>query len=704
PQSLFEELRQSFDRKVPAVLTKVDDWIFTHQFAYETLTQHFRTPNLKGFGAEEFPLGIVAAGAILYYARENFQNDLSHVQKLSVISADAFMILDATTRRNLEITQSLSREGQEGTLLSVLDHTLTPMGGRLLRHFITHPLIRLEPIRQRLERVEAFVHNGELRTTLRGYLEQMIDLERVLARISTGRASPRDLVMLKNALKLIGPIREALHQAEAPALKAYAENLEDVEAVIDLIERAIVESPPQTLTEGGIIREGYHEELDELRRISREGKNWIVELQEKEREKTGIPSLKIGYNKVFGYYFEVTKVHQEKVPDYFIRKQTLVNAERYITPELKEFEEKVLGAEEKIASLEYELFQQVRQEVAGWGSAIQRNARLIAELDCFGALAQAAVLYGYVKPEVDEGEEIHIKGGRHPVVERLLPPDKPFIENDTHLDNRDTQIMIITGPNMSGKSTYLRQVGLIVLLAQIGSFVPAESARIGLVDRIFTRVGASDNLAFGESTFMVEMLETANILNNATPRSLILLDEIGRGTSTFDGLSIAWAVTEYLHHNKRVAAKTLFATHYHELTELAMLYPRVKNFRVAVKEYEDHVVFLHKIEPGGMDNSYGIYVAQMAGLPSRVVERAREVLRNLEANELTPSRTPRLARRRGGSKVDPHQLSLFEAPKPSPVEEELRKVDINRLTPIEALLKLRELKEMVSTDVRKEER
>jgi DNA mismatch repair protein MutS len=375
-----------------------------------------------------------------------------------------------------------------------------------------------------------------------------------------------------------------------------------------------------------------------------------------------------------------------------------VNAERYITPDLKEFEEKVLGAEEKMASLEYELFQQIRQQVAGWGTAIQNNARLIAELDCLTAFAHAATLYRYVKPEIDEGEEISIENGRHPVVEQLLPPDEPFIENNIRLTNNDTQIMVITGPNMSGKSTYLRQVGLIVLLTQIGSFVPAESAKIGLVDRIFTRVGASDNLAFGESTFMVEMLEAANILNNATPKSLILLDEIGRGTSTFDGLSIAWAITEFLHHNKKIAAKTLFATHYHELTELAMLYPRVKNFRVAVKEYEDHVVFLRKIEPGGMDNSYGIYVAQMAGLPDTIVNRAREVLHNLEANELTPNKTPKLAQHRAGSPVNKNQLSFFDTLKPSPVEEELRKTDLNTLTPIDALLKLRDLKEMLSGD------
>ncbi len=692
PQNLFDQLQQSFEKKISAVFTRLEDWIFTYNFAYETLTSHFNTPNLKGFGAENYPAGIICAGAILHYCRENYQNDLQHIGKLSVISPNDFMILDSTTRRNLEITQSLSGDGKEGTLLAVLDYTITPMGGRLLRHLIIHPLISVERIQKRLDRVEVFYKYPELRNSLRSFLENISDLERLLARIATGRATPRDLRTLKYALSYVKPVQGLLAESAHPPLDYYQQNLQSVEEVVALIEDAIIENPPQTITEGGIIKEGHSQELDELRHISSEGKSWIVNLQKKEREATGIPSLKIGYNKVFGYYFEVTKTHQNKVPDYFIRKQTLVNAERYITPELKEFEDKILGAEEKMASLEYELFQKIRQEVAAWGETIQKNARLIAELDCLSALAEAAALHGYVKPEIDEGDEITVTGGRHPVVEQLLPPDKPFIENDTHIDNTDTQVMVITGPNMSGKSTYLRQLGLIVLLAQIGSFIPAQSATIGIVDRIFTRVGASDNLAFGESTFMVEMLETANILNNATPKSLLLLDEIGRGTSTFDGLSIAWAVTEFLHHQNKIAAKTLFATHYHELTELAMLYPRIKNFRVAVKEYEDHVVFLHKIEPGGMDNSYGIYVAQMAGLPSRVVERAREVLHNLEANELNPNKVPRLARRRSGSEVDKNQLSLFDVAKPSEVEEELKKIDIDNITPIDALLKLRELK------------
>lgn len=691
--SMLEQIQQSFDRQINAIFSRMDDWIFTYKFAYDTLTSHFRTTNLKGFGAESFKLGIVAAGAILHYTKENFQSNPVHVQKLSVISSDDFMILDPSTRRNLEILNPIIGQEREGTLLSILDHSITPMGGRMFKQLITHPLVALDRIQERLDRVDTFFQDRELRNSVRENFENISDLERLLGRMATGRASPRDMVTLKNALTFIEPVRAEIRASGHNSLAFYGECLEDVDEVVQLINTAIADNPPQNITEGGIIRDGYNADLDELREISREGKSWIVNLQNQEREKTAIPTLKIGFNKVFGYYFEVTRTHQDKVPEYFIRKQTLVNAERYITPELKEFEEKVLGAEEKMAELEYALFQEIREAVAGWGAVIQNNARLIAELDCLAALAHVAVLYKYVKPTIDDGHEVRITDGRHPVVEQLLPHDEPFIENDISLSNADTQIMVITGPNMSGKSTYLRQVGLIVFLAQIGSYVPAASAHVGIVDRIFTRVGASDNLAFGESTFMVEMLEAANILNNASPKSLILLDEVGRGTSTFDGLSIAWAMTEYLHHNKKIAAKTLFATHYHELTELAMLYPRIKNYRVAVQEHEDHVVFLRKIEEGGMDNSYGIYVAQMAGLPSPVVERAREVLRNLEANELTPNDTSRLGKRQGGRNVDQNQLSLFDARQPSEIEEALKKLDLNTLTPIEALLKLQELKE-----------
>lgn len=698
PQRLVEPLRPSIDKHLGVVITAMEDWLFHPDFATETLQQHFRQfgqVSLKGFDPDGHTLGRVAAGAVLYYTKENFQDDLRHVTSLSVVAAGDYMVLDSATRRNLEITHPILGQSKEGTLLSVLDHTVTPMGGRYLRQVVVHPLVSLKPINERLERVDALAGDEGLREDLRESMSRIADLERLLGRISTGRASPRDLVTLRNALGHIAPISERLSGNDAPALERYRSELGGVGEVVTLIDTAISETPPVTMGEGGIIRDGFNADLDELRAISREGKDWIVNLQAEEREKTGISSLKVGFNKVFGYYFEVTRAHQSKVPDYFIRKQTLVNAERYITPELKEFEEKVLGAEDRMAELEYRLFQEVREGVAAHGAVIRHNARLIAELDCFAGLADVAVRNRFVKPVVDDGAEIRIEGGRHPVVEQLLPPDEPFIDNDTHLDNGDTQIMLITGPNMSGKSTYLRQVGLIVLMAQIGSFVPAEAARVGLVDRIFTRVGASDNLAFGESTFMVEMLEAANILNNATARSLILLDEVGRGTSTYDGLSIAWAITEYLHIQKRVAAKTLFATHYHELTELADQFPRIRNFRVGVREYDDHVVFLHKIEAGAMSNSYGIYVAQMAGLPGEVIERAREVLRNLEASEVTPERTSRLGQRGGGGV---NQLTLFEPPKPSRVEAEVRTLDLNRLTPIDALLKLRELKDLLDGD------
>ena len=698
PSGWKEEIQKVLGKQNNALISTLDDWIFSHTFGYETLTGHFKVSSLKGFGADEFPRGVVAAGAVLHYLKENYQNQLEHIRRISVISPGDFMILDATTRRNLEITAPIIGAGKEGTLISILDATMTPMGSRLLKQWITHPLINFEKIKLRHSLVDSFFALPALRNETRELLENIGDMERLLGRISTGRANGRDMAALRNSLSYLQPIQKLLSEKPDTPLYGYSQKLKNTEDILELLQRAIVDSPPATITEGNVIRENYDTDLDELRAISRDGKTWIVELQNREREKSGIPSLKIGYNKVFGYYFEVTRTHLDKVPDYFIRKQTLVNAERYITPDLKELEEKVLGAEEKISALEYELFQKVREAVTARGEDIQWNSRIIAELDCFANLAHLAQKYHYIRPEMTEGTVLKIEGGRHPVVERLLPPDESFVENDIRLDNEKKQIIVLTGPNMSGKSTYLRQTGLIVLMAQIGSFVPARTAEIGLVDRIFTRVGASDNLAFGESTFMVEMLETANILHNATPASLILLDEIGRGTSTYDGLSIAWAVTEYLHNEKSVAAKTLFATHYHELTELAMIYPRIHNFQVVVKEYEDHVVFMRKIAPGGMDNSYGIYVAQMAGLPQAVVARAREVLHNLESNELSPNNEPKLARRSPGMGTDKRQLNLFETAPPSPVEEALKKVDINRLTPLEALVKLNELRDMIQAN------
>jgi DNA mismatch repair protein MutS len=696
PASDYDNFISLFKSRLTGIITKMEDWVFNRDYAYRALIDHFRTPNLKGFGIEDQHLGIISAGVVLSYIKENYQSKISHVSKISLISLDDFMILDNTTRRNLEITSTLFGGGTEGTLISILDDTCTPMGGRLLKRWIMHPLIRLPLIRERLNKVDAFYQQNELRQKIRTILKDFSDLERLLSRVSTGRATPRDLIALKNSLLLIQPIRDLLLTQSEEILKEYSTNLQNLDDLIRLLESSIDDSPPINLKDGGIIKQGFHQQLDELRHISRDGKNSLAEIQNKEKEKSQITSLKLGYNKVFGYYFEVTKTHQHKIPEYFIRKQTLVNAERYITPELKEFEEKILGAEEKIIELEYEIFQDIRSQVEEFGKAIKQNAELVAEIDCLADFAEIAGKNKYAKPEMDESTVIQIRAGRHPVVEQLLAADEPFIENDTEMDNKTTQIMVLTGPNMAGKSTYLRQVGLICLMAQIGSFVPAEQASLGIVDRIFTRVGASDNLAFGESTFLVEMLETANILNNATPKSLIILDEIGRGTSTYDGLSIAWAVTEFLHNNKNVAAKTLFATHYHELTELEVLYPRIKNYRVTVQEIEDQVIFLRKIESGGVDNSYGIHVAQMAGIPQEVVERAKEVLHNLEANEISPNRTPKIAGRRPGSSVDRNQLNLLDLVRQSPIEKELEKVEIDRLTPLQALIKLNELKEMVN--------
>ena len=696
PASDYDNFISLFKSRLTGIITKMEDWVFNRDYAYRALIDHFRTPNLKGFGIENQHLGIISAGVVLSYIKENYQSKISHVSKISLISLDDFMILDNTTRRNLEITSTLFGGGTEGTLISILDDTCTPMGGRLLKRWIMHPLIRLPLIRERLNKVDAFYQQNELRQKIRTILKDFSDLERLLSRVSTGRATPRDLIALKNSLLLIQPIRDLLLAQPEKILKEYSTNLQNLDGLIRLLESSIDDSPPINLKDGGIIKQGFHQQLDELRHISRDGKNSLAEIQNKEKEKSQITSLKLGYNKVFGYYFEVTKTHQHKIPEYFIRKQTLVNAERYITPELKEFEEKILGAEEKIIELEYEIFQDIRSQVEEFGKAIKQNAELVAEIDCLADFAEIAGKNKYAKPEMDESTVIQIRAGRHPVVEQLLAADEPFIENDTEMDNNTTQIMVLTGPNMAGKSTYLRQVGLICLMAQIGSFVPAEQASLGIVDRIFTRVGASDNLAFGESTFLVEMLETANILNNATPKSLIILDEIGRGTSTYDGLSIAWAVTEFLHNNKNVAAKTLFATHYHELTELEVLYPRIKNYRVTVQEIEDQVIFLRKIETGGVDNSYGIHVAQMAGIPQEVVERAKEVLHNLEANEISPNRTPKIAGRRPGSSVDRNQLNLLDLVRQSPIEKELEKVEIDRLTPLQALIKLNELKEMVN--------
>ncbi len=687
------EFFRSHVRNIPNfTITRLEDWLFSRQYAYETLIEHFKTASLKGFGIDSLTAGISAAGAALHYLKENKKNELEHLNRIRLYNPGEFMILDPATLRNLEILETLSNGGREGSLFAVIDRTVTPMGGRLLRQWVQNPLRNVEKIQSRLDAVEDFVKHGKIRTRLHESLKKIADLERLVSRASTHRANARDLVSIRFSLEAIPDLQETIAPLEAALLVEIRESLDPLEELSGEIASALEDDPPLSITDGGIIRKGYHSELDELREISSSGKKWIANLQSVERERTGIPSLKIGYNKVFGYYIEVTKPHLSKVPDTYIRKQTLVNAERFITPELKEYEEKILGAQEKMASLEYELFDALRVKVARQASKIQKNAHLIAQLDTLLSLAVVAESQKYVKPKINDSDRIVIKNGRHPVVETLLPVGETFIPNDTDLSNTEKQILVITGPNMAGKSTYIRQVGLIVLLAQMGSFVPADSAEIGLVDRIFTRVGASDNLAGGESTFLVEMNEMANILNNATEKSLLLLDEIGRGTSTFDGLSIAWSVVEYLHNTPRVAAKTLFATHYHELTELELILPRVKNYNVSVKEWGDKIIFLRKIVPGGSDQSYGIQVARLAGLPREVISRAKEVLSNLEADVLTPNKIPKLARHRKMQPARVTQLSLFEPPD-GELRKKLEQIDVNNLTPLEALLKLNELKQ-----------
>lgn len=675
--------------------TAREDWIFSRDYGYEILTDHFKTTSLKGFGCEDLDAGIAAAGAILNYLKENQKNELSHVTQLRRRYNSDYMTVDPTTQKNLELVQSLSQRDNRGTLISVIDQTKSAMGGRRLVNWLLNPLNQEQAIKLRLEAVEEFFKDDRTRTELRELLSKTGDLERLISKITTGRANARDLIALKSAVRLIPEFRSKLEIAESEYTTRIRGNLHELKDIIDEIDKAIVDDPPLATSEGGLIRRGYNSELDHLREIAYSGKDWIARLQQTERVRTGIPSLKVSYNKVFGYYLEVTKPHLAKVPEDYIRKQTLVNAERFITPQLKEYEEQVLGAEEKIVSLEYELFDQVRQLVSRKVKEIQQNAMLLGELDCLLNFAQIARDNNYCKPIIITDDEIVIKEGRHPVVEKLLPAGESFVPNDVYLNNSSDQISIITGPNMAGKSTYLRQVGLIVLMAQIGSFVPATSAKIGMVDKIFTRVGASDNLAGGESTFLMEMNETANILNNATPKSLILLDEIGRGTSTFDGLSIAWSVTEYLHNSSKVAAKTLFATHYHELTELALIFPRVKNYNVAVKEWGDKIIFIRKIVPGGCDHSYGIQVAQLAGLPPKVIERAKEVLLNLEADELTPNDEPRLARHHNSRQKESLPQLDFFAEQERQLRDELMKMDINTMTPIEALNKLNALKKII---------
>ncbi|MFW6157530.1 MAG: DNA mismatch repair protein MutS, partial [Balneolaceae bacterium] len=619
--------------------------------------------------------------------------------------------LDRSTKRNLELTASMQEGGSEGTLISILDETCTALGGRLLRKWVMRPLKRKNAITRRLNAVEALYVNHEVRENVREELEQVGDLERLISRICVGRTNARDLMQLKRSLAQIPRVKMQFGNLDEPLLQDIRERLRLLVDVQERIEKAIVEDPPASVRDGDMINDGFSEELDELRDVARNGKEYIAKIKNELSQETGISSLKIGYNKVYGYYIEVTNTHKDKVPDHFIRKQTLVNSERYITPELKEVEEKILSSEERSKTLEYELFEELRLYVAEFADEIQQIAGAVAEIDCLQSMAEIAFRNNYSKPTIADDSVIDIRKGRHPVVEKTLPPGEPFIPNDIHLDNETEQVLIITGPNMAGKSIILRQTGLIVLLAQVGSFVPAEEAHIGLVDKIFTRVGASDNLAAGESTFLVEMNEAANILNNATQHSLILLDEVGRGTSTFDGLSIAWALAEYLHNQPSVAAKTLFATHYHELNELESMYERVANYNVQVKEHDGKVIFLRKLVRGGADHSYGIQVADMAGLPSIVIERAREILKNLESHSLDitdengtleeGAKKKKAAAKKTAKKMDrqpeQNQFSLFQTqldPKVETLMNKLEACDPNRMTPVESLLLLTELKKL----------
>lgn len=675
-----------------ARVTKVDEWIFSYEYAEELLLNQFQTKTLKGFGVEEMNKAVIASGVIMNYLKETQKAHLTHINKLSLFNPTDYMLLDFSTKRNLEITFTMQEGEREGSLISILDRTETPMGGRLLKRWISAPLRKLEAITKRLEAVDELYKNRKLRENLLNELKEVGDLERLISKVCTGKVNPRELVYIKGSLKKMPLIKQLIESSSSGTLLEISNRIKDLEHLVEKIEFSISDNPPITILDGNVIRAGFNAELDELRNLSLNAKNWIANLQRTERERANIPSLKVSYNRVFGYYIEISNTHRDKIPDNYVRKQTLVNSERYVTPELKEYEDKVLNAEENIAKLEYNLFDEVRVFVSAEAEAIQENARLIAMLDCFVSFAHCAEAYNYVKPQLDNSDILEITEGRHPTVEMMLPSGEKFTANNCDMKCDDTQIIMLTGPNMAGKSVYLRQTGLIVLLAQIGSFVPAKEAKIGLVDKIYTRVGASDNISAGESTFLVEMQEAANILNNATEKSLILLDEIGRGTSTFDGISIAWAITEYLHENPAVAAKTLFATHYHELNEMASLFPRIKNFKVEVREYDDKVIFLHKVTPGGADHSYGIQVGQMAGLPLTVTSRAKEILENLESKELTPYEVKRA--KIAKLKRDEMQISMFEF-KDDAIRKEISDISLNNITPLDALNKLNELKRKV---------
>lgn len=675
------------------VVSSLDSHYFSDDSCRKVLKEHFHVSTLDGLGLADYDAGVIAAGAVMEYLYETQKNSLAHIVTITPYTTGQFMIIDTSTRRNLELVETLREKQRRGSLLWVLDKTKTAMGARLMRTMIEQPLIRKEQIIERQNAIEELNMSYISREEIREYLGPVYDLERLIGRITYKSANPRDLIAFRNSLKMLPFIRDILKEFHSAVLKEIHEDMDPLQDLYDLIERAIVEEPPIVTREGGMIKEGYNEEADKLRHAKTEGKTWLAELEARERDKTGIKNLKIKYNKVFGYYFEVTNSFKDLVPDYFIRKQTLANAERYTTDELKNLEDIILGAEDKLFSLEYDLFCDVRDQIAGEVNRIQTTAKAIAGLDVFSSLSLVATRNNYVKPKINEKGTIHIKNGRHPVVELMLKDDL-FVANDTVLDNNKNRISIITGPNMAGKSTYMRQTALIVLMAQIGSFVPADEADIGVCDRIFTRVGASDDLASGQSTFMVEMTEVANILRNATRNSLVILDEIGRGTSTFDGLSIAWAVVEYISNTRVLGAKTLFATHYHELTELEDTMSGVTNYCIAVKEQGDDIVFLRKIIKGGADKSYGIQVAKLAGVPDQVITRAKELVEELSSADIT-MKAREIAEASANvsqhktvtrpDEVDLNQMTLFDTVKNDDIIHELEEISINEITPMEAL-------------------
>ncbi len=672
---------------------ELDDWIFTDDAARERLLNHFNTKNLKGFGVQHLPLGIIASGAVLHYLDITQHTQISHITSLRQLDESRYVRLDKFTVRSLELISTINEGGK--SLLDILDKTISPMGSRMLRRWMVFPLKDLRPIEERLDVVENFFRETALKELLEEKLSLIGDLERIISKAAVGRISPREVVQLKVALTAIEPVREAFLSSENAGLQEMGRKLDPCFVIRDRIEREIFPDPPALLNKGGVIKKGVNGQLDELREIAYSGKDYLLQLQQRKSTETGIPSLKIAFNNVFGYYIEVRNTHKDKVPETWIRKQTLVSAERYITEELKEYEEKILGAEEKIVSLETQLYNALVESLIEYIPTIQGNATVMARADCLLSFAKIARENKYIRPEINESDAIDIKSGRHPVIEKQLPHDEPYIANDVYLDRDSQQIIIITGPNMAGKSALLRQTALITIMAQIGSFVPAESAKIGLVDKIFTRVGASDNISLGESTFMVEMNEAANIINNISERSLVLFDELGRGTSTYDGISIAWSIVEYIHEHPRAKAKTLFATHYHELNEMEKSFKRIKNYNVAVKEIDNKVIFLRKLVPGGSEHSFGIHVAKMAGMPQSITKRSEAILEQMEtANRRQGIKKPikDIVEKREG-----YQLSFFQLDDPvlSQVRDEILNLDVNNLTPIEALNKLNEIKKIV---------